>query len=199
MARNLYEQGEMRAKQELIIKLLEARFGSIPDAVIREVFATEDILRLDILFDETIAAQGFNDIPSLARHGKLWDIIETHHIHGYGLSPPVKKTMNVVYDKEPELSRKEQVERIGKTITEYHLEQGFKQGFKKGLELGRQRERLLTLLRSRFNTLPEAVVKEVSEMLDISRLDALLEEAETAERLDTLSLACFERYSQRMS
>ena len=83
---------------------------------------------------------------------------------------------------------------MAQTRAEHLIEQG--------RELERtqaKRDSVLTALRLRFESLPEAVVSEISAIEDIARLDTIFEQAVTAERLDTLSLACFERYSQRMS
>ena len=86
---------------------------------------------------------------------------------------------------------------MAQTMAEYLMEQGQKLGEKLGEERGEKRgekrgetqakrEAVLKLLRFRFDTVPESVVRRISAMRSLSRLDSLFEEALTAQTLDDI-------------
>ena len=56
------EQGEIRAKRETIFKLIQRRFGSIPESISDQVGSIDDLSRLDILFDEVWDADSLDEI-----------------------------------------------------------------------------------------------------------------------------------------
>ena len=90
-----------------------------------------------------------------------------------------------------------EVERLIMTGAEALIEQGKRQGLKQGkaqgLEQGLQqgeiqtkREVLLTLLGHRIGDIPDTITKKVSRIRSRTRLDSLLEQAATAEKLDDI-------------
>ena len=65
------------------------------------------------------------------------------------------------------------------------LEQGLEQGLQQG-EIQTKREVLLTLLGHRIGDIPDTITKKVSRIRSRTRLDSLLEQAATAEKLDDI-------------
>ena len=57
------EQGEIRAKQEALLKLLHHRFPSVPDAVITRVRALDILVELDALFEKGLTAESLEEFP----------------------------------------------------------------------------------------------------------------------------------------
>ena len=58
-----------------------------------------------------------------------------------------------------------------------------------GVERGKTQEKqanVLKILRLRFDAIPESITDEISSMRNLSRLDALLEQAVTAKSLDDI-------------
>ncbi|MDE0040735.1 MAG: DUF4351 domain-containing protein [Candidatus Poribacteria bacterium] len=77
------------------------------------------------------------------------------------------------------------------TMAEHLVEQGKVQGKAEGRAEGRAEEKqaaVLNLLRLRFGTVPESVTNQISSIRNFSRLDALFEEALTAQTLDEIGL-----------
>ena len=56
------EQGEIQGKQEALLKLLQHRFPSVPDAVITRVRALRNLVELDALFEKSLTAKSLEDI-----------------------------------------------------------------------------------------------------------------------------------------
>ena len=56
------EQGEIHGKQEALLKLLQHRFPSIPDAVITRVRALRSLAELDALFEKSLTAKSLEDL-----------------------------------------------------------------------------------------------------------------------------------------
>lgn len=57
------EQGETRAKQEALLKLLQHRFPSVPESVITRVHALHNPVDLDALFEKGLTAERIEDLP----------------------------------------------------------------------------------------------------------------------------------------
>ena len=75
-----------------------------------------------------------------------------------------------------------EVERILMTGAEALIQQGLEQG-----EIQTKREVLLNLLGHRIGNIPDTVAKRVSRIRSHTRLDSLLEQAATAEKLDDIN------------
>ena len=80
-------------------------------------------------------------------------------------------------------------------MAEHLIEQGKVQGKSEGKAEGRAEGRavekqsaVLKLLRLRFGTVPESFTNQISSIRNFSRLDALFEEALTAQTLDEIDL-----------
>ena len=76
------------------------------------------------------------------------------------------------------------------TGAEALVQQGKKQGLEQGLEQGEiqtKREVLLNLLKIRIGDIPDTVTKKVTRIRSRARLDSLLEQAATAEKLDDIT------------
>ena len=89
--------------------------------------------------------------------------------------------------QQPE-DRKE-VGRVSQTMVEHLIESGEIRGEKRGLEQGAtraKREAVLTLLQLRFGSVPESLMREISSMRSIARLDSLFEKAVAAETIDEI-------------
>ncbi len=70
-------------------------------------------------------------------------------------------------------------------------EQLFEQGVERGIEQGKTQVKqadVLKILRLRFHAVPESITNEISLMRNLSRLDALLEQAVTAKSLNDIDL-----------
>ena len=57
------EQGETRAKQEALLKLLHHRFPSVPESVITQVRALRSLVELDALFEKSLTAESIEEFP----------------------------------------------------------------------------------------------------------------------------------------
>ena len=78
-----------------------------------------------------------------------------------------------------------EVERLIMTGAEALIEQGLEQGLQQG-EIQTKREVLLTLIGHRIGDIPDMITKKVSRIRSRTRLDSLLEQAATAEKLDDI-------------
>ena len=56
------EQGETRAKQMALLKLLHHRFQSVPEAIITQIHALHSPSHLDTLFEKALNAENLEDI-----------------------------------------------------------------------------------------------------------------------------------------
>ena len=56
------ELGERRAKQEVLLKLLRFRFGSVPESMTNEITSIQSLSRLDLLFEKAMTAWALNEI-----------------------------------------------------------------------------------------------------------------------------------------
>jgi hypothetical protein len=56
------EQGQRRAKQETLLKLLRFRFGSVPESMTNEITLIQSLARLDSLFERVLNAQTLDEI-----------------------------------------------------------------------------------------------------------------------------------------
>ena len=73
MAERLIEQGielgERRAKQEVLLKLLRFRFGSVPESMTNEITSIQSLSRLDLLFEKAMTAWALNETDLQNRDG----------------------------------------------------------------------------------------------------------------------------------
>ena len=56
------EEGETRAKQQAVLKLLQLRFNSVPDSVAEQITSIQSLARFDTLFENVATAQTLNEI-----------------------------------------------------------------------------------------------------------------------------------------
>jgi predicted transposase/invertase (TIGR01784 family) len=56
------EQGETRAKRAVVLKLLQSRFGNVPEALATQINEIRNCARLDLLFDEVLDAESIEDL-----------------------------------------------------------------------------------------------------------------------------------------
>jgi hypothetical protein len=56
------EQGETRAKQEALLKLIRFQFESVPESVTNEITLIQSLARLDSLFERVLNAQTLDEI-----------------------------------------------------------------------------------------------------------------------------------------
>ena len=68
---------------------------------------------------------------------------------------------------------------MAKTMAEHLIEQG---------ETQAKQEAILKLLRFRFDSIPESVTNQITQIRSHSRLDALVENVMTAQTLDEIDL-----------
>ena len=87
----------------------------------------------------------------------------------------------LVHQHIHEPSRKEEGETMAQTMAEYLIQEGEKRG-----ETQAKREAVLKLIRLRFDIVPETVTRKVASIRSLSRLDALFENAVTAQTLDDI-------------
>ena len=79
-----------------------------------------------------------------------------------------------------------EVESLIMTGAEALIQQGKKEGFEQ-VEIKTKREVLLNLLGHRIGEIPDTVAKRVSRIRSRTRLDSLLEQATTADKLDDIN------------
>ena len=80
---------------------------------------------------------------------------------------------------------------MAQTAAEALIEQGKAEGIVEGKAEGiveGKRRSVLQLLRLRFQSVPETLAERIAAIESVSDLDALLEQAMTAERLDDLQV-----------
>ena len=92
-------------------------------------------------------------------------------------------------------SDREEVEVMAQTMAEHLIERGKAQGIEQGIEQGIKRgetqakqEVILKMIRLRFDSVPEAVTNQITQIRSHSRLDALVENVMTAQTLDEIDL-----------
>ena len=56
------ERGEVKAKQESLLKLLKLRFNVVPEPIIGKISAIHSLSRLDFLFEQAATAQTLDEI-----------------------------------------------------------------------------------------------------------------------------------------
>jgi hypothetical protein len=56
------QQGEVRSRQQILLRLLRGRFGRVPRATERVILATEDLGRLDQWLDRVLASETLQDL-----------------------------------------------------------------------------------------------------------------------------------------
>ena len=62
MAEHLIEQGETRAKQAALLKLIRFQFESVPESVTNKITLIQSLARLDSLFERVLNAQTLDEI-----------------------------------------------------------------------------------------------------------------------------------------
>ena len=63
------EQGETQAKQEVLLKLLRFRFGSVPESMTNEITSIQSLSRLDLLLEKAMTAWALNEIDRQIHDG----------------------------------------------------------------------------------------------------------------------------------
>ena len=61
------KQGETRAKQEVILKMIRLRFDSVPESVTSQITRKRSLSRLDALVENVLTAETLDD-PDLQNH-----------------------------------------------------------------------------------------------------------------------------------
>ncbi len=56
------KRGEIQAKREFLLKLLDIRIGDVPDAISRKILRMRSRSRLDKLLEQAATAQTLDDI-----------------------------------------------------------------------------------------------------------------------------------------
>lgn len=107
----------------------------------------------------------------------------------------------LVHQEVQQSTHREEAEAMAQTMAEYLFEQGQKQGQilgeKRGEKRGERRgekrgetrarrEVLLRILSLKFEDIPQPIIKKVSAMRSLSRLDTLIEKAATTQTLDEI-------------
>ena len=69
VTKQVIELGERRAKQEVLLKLLRFRFGSIPESMTNEITSIQSLSHLDLLFEKAMTAWALNEIDLQNRDG----------------------------------------------------------------------------------------------------------------------------------
>ena len=73
MAEYLVQQGKAEGrteeKQAVVLKLLQLRFGSVPESVTNQVRLTRSFSRLDALFEKALTSRMLKDIDLLNHYG----------------------------------------------------------------------------------------------------------------------------------
>ena len=61
MAQSIVEITKEQAKREYIIKLLEIKFGTLPESIIKKINGIKDLSRLDSLFEKAATIDTLDD------------------------------------------------------------------------------------------------------------------------------------------
>lgn len=99
--------------------------------------------------------------------------------------------MNIVAQTLVERGQIEEVQDMPQTIAEYFIQQGEERGEKRGEERGElraKREAVLKLLQLRFDSIPPSVVKKIKSVRSVDRLNALFDQAATAESISEIEI-----------
>ena len=56
------EQGELRAKRDAVLKLLQRQIGHIPQPLANRIHAIQQLSQLDALFEKALAAKSLEEI-----------------------------------------------------------------------------------------------------------------------------------------
>ena len=104
---------------------------------------------------------------------------------------------SLISERIPDISQREEAQAMAQTMAEYLIQQGEARGEARGKKIGEargeargitraKREALQKLLAVRFDPIPESVVQRISSLRSLARLDALFEQALTAETLNDI-------------
>ena len=88
---------------------------------------------------------------------------------------------SLISERIPDSSQREEAEAMAQTMAEYLIQQGEARGITRA-----KREALQKLLAVRFDPIPESVVQRISSLRSLARLDALFEQALTAETFNDI-------------
>ena len=95
--------------------------------------------------------------------------------------------MNIVAQTLVERGEIEEGQNMPQTIAEYFIQEGEERGEKRG-ELRAKREAVLKLLQLRFDSIPPSVVKKIKSVRSVDRLNALFDQAVTAESISEIEI-----------
>ena len=56
------EQGEIRAKRDAVLKLLQRQFGQIPQPFANRINTIQKLSQLDALFERALSAESFDEM-----------------------------------------------------------------------------------------------------------------------------------------
>ncbi len=59
------ERGELKAKREAVLRLLQFRFDDVPPALVKKVKSIRRIDRLDALFEKAFTAKSISEIETV--------------------------------------------------------------------------------------------------------------------------------------
>ena len=64
-----FEQGEIRAKQDALLKLIRFQFDSVPESITNQITQIQSHSRLDSLFERVLTTQTLDEIDWQNRDG----------------------------------------------------------------------------------------------------------------------------------
>jgi hypothetical protein len=122
-------------------------------------------------------------------HGRWYDLLRVMLTWAlYRRAPHERKTLLAAAKaSQAEVRLQQEVQLMGQTIAEALIEEGIAKGEAKG-ELRALRRSLRRLLEKQFGTLPEALVRRISELTDLECLDQAIVETPGLKSLDELHL-----------
>jgi hypothetical protein len=91
--------------------------------------------------------------------------------------------LNIIETNVSEKSRREELDKMGKTIAQALIEEGKEIGRELGIVMAKQ-EVLIRLLRRRFHSFPQILIEKIKLIHGVEQLDALLDLAIAAETAD---------------
>ena len=59
------KQGELKAKREALLKLIQIRFNVVPQSIVKKVRSIRRIDRLDALFEKAFTAKSISEIETV--------------------------------------------------------------------------------------------------------------------------------------
>jgi hypothetical protein len=99
--------------------------------------------------------------------------------------------LSIIKSSIEDNTQRQEVEEMGKTMAQVLEERGEARGIEKGIEKGTiitKREAVIRLLRLRFESVPDALIRNIKSINEVSRLDEIFDRAVIAKTIKDLEI-----------